>query len=123
MSVCIVGLLSCKSDDASGSQGGDNKDDSIIAEVTDVTAVSSSISIELATDKALYRPGETVRFTADNLPTGAKIRYRHLDEVVFEQDASAVTWEWTAPSTDFTGYLVDVYTTKTDGGEMIFGCT
>ena len=121
MSVCIVGLLSCKSDDASGSQGGDNKDDSIIAEVTDVTAVSSSISIELATDKALYRPGETVRFTADNLPTGAKIRYRHLDEVVFEQYASAVTWEWTAPSTDFTGYLVDVYTTKTDGGEMIYG--
>ena len=47
-----------------------------------------------------------------HLPAGAKIRYRTMDKVVSEQAAVGTTWTWTAPATDYTGYLVDVYRTK-----------
>lgn len=89
--------------------------------VTEVTPVTSDLTVDLATDKACYKPGETVSFTADALPAGAKIRYRTSNRVVTEQAASGNTWTWTAPATDYTGYLVDVYRTKEDGTEVILG--
>lgn len=89
--------------------------------VTEVTPVTSDLTVNLATDKACYKPGETVSFTADALPAGAKIRYRTSNRVVTEQAASGNTWTWTAPATDYTGYLVDVYRTKEDGTEVILG--
>lgn len=89
--------------------------------VTEVTPVTSNLTVNLATDKACYKPGETVSFTAGALPAGAKIRYRTSNRVVTEQAASGNTWTWTAPATDYTGYLVDVYRTKEDGTEVILG--
>ena len=89
--------------------------------VTEVTTVTSDLTLELRTDKACYRPGETVAFTAEGtLPADAKIRYRHGTEVVAEA-AAAATWTWTAPATDFTGYLVDIYRTRDDGAEVVLG--
>lgn len=89
--------------------------------VTEVTPVTSDLTVDLATDKACYKPGETVSFTADALPAGAKIRYRTSNRVVTEQAASGNSWTWTAPATDYTGYLVDVYRTREDGTEVILG--
>lgn len=116
--VCASFLLSCGKEGTSDKTDGD-KD--VVAEVTEVTKVTSSISVNLSTDKALYSPGGTVRFHADNIPSGAKIRYRHGFDVVATEDASGNDWEWTAPEKDFTGYLVDVFTTRNDGTEVIYG--
>lgn len=72
--------------------------------------------ITLSTDKAAYAPGETVTFTASQMPTGAiYIRYRHLGENIGEQAATGSTWTWTAPDDDFTGYLVEVYQKSSEG--------
>ena len=90
-------------------------------QVTTVTAVTSNLSIDISTDKALYKPRETVVFRAQNIPEGAKIRYRHQGSMVAENPAGGDIWEWTAPSGDFKGYLVDVYTTSSDGTEVILG--
>ncbi len=89
--------------------------------VTDVTPVTSNLSVELATDKALYKPGETVQFTIDNLPSGAKVRYRHQGTLVSQSPLSDKEWTWVVPSGDFKGYLVDIYTTRADGTEVIQG--
>lgn len=120
MTVCVAFLISCREGGAPVDNPDEGKD-TVISEVTVTVPVSSTISIELNTDKARYNPGETVRFTADNMPSGAKIRYRHLGDTVAEMEATGTSWEWTAPSEDFTGYLVDVYVTKEDSGEIIYG--
>jgi dextranase len=75
----------------------------------------------MSTDKACYSPGDVVIFTIDNsLPATAKVRYRHLSDVVAENTLSGTTWQWTAPSADFTGYMVDVFDTV-NGQEVIYG--
>lgn len=115
-------LIACGNDnsDPSGDQPGGGGGET--GSVTDVTAVTSDLTVSLSTDRACYAPGATVTFKAEGvLPAGAKVRYRTLNEVVAEADATAATWTWTAPGTDFTGYLVDVYRTETDGTEVILG--
>lgn len=83
-----------------------------------ITYGSSSIA-NFTTDKAIYVPGQTVTFTLNkDVPAGAKIRYRTLSKTVFETPFSSKSWQWTAPPTDFTGYMVDVYTTE-NGQEKI----
>lgn len=89
--------------------------------VTEVIPVTSDLTVNISTDKACYKPGETVKFTADAMPSGAKIRYRTQRNVVDEQSANGNSWTWTAPSTDYTGYLVDAYRTRTDGTEVVMG--
>ena len=111
--------LSCTKRGAPVVPPGGNTDE-IISEVTEVKDVTSSISMNISTDKSVYKPGETVTFTVDNMPTGAKIRYRHNDETVLLQDAASTTWQWTAPSEDFTGYLVDIFI-DSDKNELIYG--
>ena len=112
-------VLSCTKSGPPDDSSDGNKDD-IISEVTEVPEVSSSISMNISTDKSCYKPGETVNFTADNMPSGAKIRYRHNDETILVQDAAATTWQWTAPAEDFTGYMVDIFVEK-GKGELIYG--
>ena len=112
-------VLSCTKSGPPDDSSDGNKDD-IISEVTEVPEVSSSISMNISTDKSCYKPGETVNFTADNMPSGAKIRYRHNDETILIQDATATKWQWTAPAEDFTGYMVDIFVEK-GKGELIYG--
>lgn len=83
--------------------------------------ITSRLTLELSTDKALYAPGQTISFSVKgNLPAGATVRYRHGADVVEEQPLPGSTWTWTAPSQDFTGYLVDIYT-KNGSGETVYG--
>lgn len=103
-------LASCSKDN--DETGGGNGGGGETGGVTDVTPVTSDLTVNLTTDKACYKPGETVSFTADALPAGAKVRYRTLNKVISEQAVAGSSWTWTAPATDFTGYLADVYRTK-----------
>lgn len=74
---------------------------------------------EIATDKAFYSPGQPVKFILyKDVPAGAKIRYRNLSQTISEESYNNKTWQWTAPTTDFTGYMVDVYTVE-NGQEKI----
>lgn len=114
----LFALWSCNDDDNVTAK----PDVDITGEVTDVVKVGADLTVSLSTDKACYKPGETVVFTATgDIPAGAKVRYRTQAEVVGEQDANGNSWTWTAPATDFTGYLVDIYTTGGDGTETVLG--
>ncbi|NDV94655.1 cycloisomaltooligosaccharide glucanotransferase [Dysgonomonas sp. 521] len=74
---------------------------------------------DLNTDKACYKPGETILFSLSEKPSGnVKVRYSHLGNVISEEALSSASWSWTAPSGDYKGYMVDIYET-TDGKEKI----
>jgi len=84
-------------------------------------ASATVTSVKISTDKASYPPGSTVTFTIDKaLPATAKVRYRHLSEVISETPLAGTTWQWQAPNQDFTGYMVDVYDVV-NGKEVVYG--
>lgn len=113
-------LCSCSS--CSDDNPSNNLDSGPSGSVTEVVSVISDLTLEISTDKACYLPGDVVSFTAEGtLPTDARVRYRHGAEVVDDAELTADTWTWTPPSSDFTGYLADVYRTRDDGTEVIMG--
>ena len=102
LNVCF--LVSCI-----GCQNADEKDVPLIQ------------TIKLSIDKACYSPGETITFTSDkSLDGDYHIRIRHLSEVVRDQLVSGKTWILTAPSSDYTGYLAEIYYIK-DSIEKVIG--
>lgn len=113
--ITMLFFISCSKGPESGQGGGES------GGVTKVTAVKSNLTVDVSTDKACYKPGEKVLFTADNIPSGAKVRYRHLATVIEENSRSSATWTWIVPLNDFTGYMVDLYQTESDGTEVILG--
>lgn len=85
-----------------------------------VTYGKTYLSIDINTDKAAYKPGETVKFSLKDMPDGsAKVRYTHLGDVVKEEGLSGKEWSWTPPQDDFKGYMVDVYR-SINGNEEIY---
>lgn len=116
--IMLLALWSCSDDDNATAA----PEPDITGGVTDVVKVNDGLTLNLSTDKVCYKPGETVTFAIDgNVPADAKVRYRKQSEVVGEQALSGSTWTWTAPEPDFTGYLVDVYRTESDGSETVLG--
>lgn len=89
--------------------------------VESVTPIRSNLSVELNTDKACYAPGEAVRFTASEVPAGARIRYRNGAEVVKDEPLTASSWTWTPAGADFTGYMAEVYRQGQDNSETVLG--
>ena len=76
--------MACSDDHESDQQHGGAS-----GSVTEVTPVTSDLSVGLSTDKAFYKPGEKVVFTADNaLPAGTKVRYRLSGETVGEESVN-----------------------------------
>ena len=70
--------MACSDDHGSNQENGGAS-----GSVTEVTPVTSDLSVDLSTDKAFYKPGEKVVFTAeDALPAGTLIQAvsvrRHL---------------------------------------------
>jgi len=118
----ILSALSCTfilfSTSCSKEQGGGEPGD--IREVIVTTVTESNLSVSLTTDKAVYRPGETVKFTTDAIPSGAMVRYRNGTKEISVQNLSAREWTWQTPSADYTGYLADIYT-KDGDKETILG--
>ena len=119
----MVLALSCGKDPQGGETPGDNTTPGTGENggITEVVTIQSNISIDLKTDKAIYKPGETVRFTADNMPSDAKIRYRCMGKTVHEQNAAGNEWTWTAPSEDGRGYMVEIYREKDEKTDLILG--
>ncbi len=78
---------------------------------------------DLWTDKACYKPGETVWIQTANFAAypGARIRYRHGVEVLRDDPLKQEWRSWTPPATDYKGYLVDVYRLDGEGREQILG--
>lgn len=81
--------------------------------------IVSDLTLSLSTDKACYAPGSTVTFTADgDLPSGKEVyvRYRHNNTFIEKHTITSKTWTWTAPDTDYMGYMVDLYYMEWNGG-------
>lgn len=69
--ICLLTLGSCKDDY-------DTKNNPI-------TYGDTYLSVDITTDKSVYKPGETVRFTLKEKPSGnPKVRYSHLGKVIRE---------------------------------------
>ena len=78
---------------------------------------------DLWTDRACYRPGETVWIQASKFEQykGATVRYRHGTEVLKEETLRQEWWPWNPPTDDYRGYLIDVYRFDAEGKEEILG--
>ena len=86
--VALLALWSCSDDDNVTAM----PEVDITGEVTNVVKVNANLTVSLSTDKACYKPGETVTFTATGtIPADAKVRYRTQAEVVSEFTASRPT--------------------------------
>ena len=72
--------------------------------------------LSLSTDKAVYKPGETVFFKLNELPPAAFVRYRSLNDIISDVPLANASWNWQPPATDFRGYMIEVYT-KENGTE------
>ena len=86
--------------------------------VSALDVVWESTQLELSTDKACYEPGSTVTFTAvGNLPSDKEVyvRYRHNNTFIDKRKITSNTWTWTAPDTDYMGYMVDLYYMEWNG--------
>jgi dextranase len=81
-----------------------------------VTPGDSLHHISLSINKAVYNPGESVLFTINPLPVDARVRYRHLNEILKDEPLQSSTWNWQLPSADYKGYLAEIYT-KTGSDE------
>ena len=69
----------------------------------------------IETDKCSYAPGEVVTLTISPMPpSGFRVRYRHLGDVVADTLLSSRTWTWQAPPEDFRGYMAEVYRPRED---------
>lgn len=80
-------------------------------------------NLALETDKAVYQPGESVSFTLNGDPVlPAKVRYRHLNQLIYTGDLVMNTWTWNPPADDFRGYLAEVFDTI-GGKEVIYAVT
>lgn len=87
-----------------------------------VVKTTADLSLTVTTDKAAYKPGETVRFnvTDGTLPASARIRYRHGSEVIADENLGSTSWTWTAPQADYTGYMADIYTVDGNNQQTIY---
>ncbi len=76
-----------------------------------ITYGESYIPYMISTDKAAYKPGETVQLSINSLPEqAATVRYTHLGLVLKEETVSSKTWTWQPPTEDFQGYMAELRT-------------
>lgn len=103
------------------SKSGNNTGSGTDLEIPANATTPSYSNVTITTDKAAYKPGDEVTFTANNvsLPASAKVRYKHLNTVLSEVPVTGPTWKWTTPATDYTGYMAEVYSTE-NGAETIY---
>lgn len=84
-------------------------------------STTNGIAINVSTDKAAYRPGDVVTFTIDKtLPSTAMVRYKQSGTTLQDISVPGKTWTWTPPSSDFTGYMVELHGNE-NGKDEIYG--
>lgn len=92
MVLCLLLLVTCAPDDPGAPRQS-----------------SLPVSYHVVSDKAVYAPGETVRFTLTPSPSNSlRVRYKHLNRIVEETTVSGTSWTWSTPPVDFTGYMVEL---------------
>lgn len=74
-----------------------------------ITYGETYLDLVVSTDKAAYRPNETVTFTMKAVPADARVVYSYLGTELETSALSSATWTWTPPSTDYRGYLATIY--------------
>jgi dextranase len=85
-----------------------------------ITYGESYIPYMMNTDKAAYKPGETVRLTINSLPEQAlTVRYTHLGKTLKEEPLSSKSWSWQPPAEDFQGYMAELHATV-NGKDSVF---
>lgn len=91
-----------------------------VQSVHNVSTVSALNPSNISTNKAFYRPCETVRFTiSGSVPAGAFVRYKYLGTTLSTLPISGNTWTWLPPSDDYTGYMAEIFGTS-GGSEVIY---
>ena len=88
-----------------------------------ITYGDGYMPVQLNTDKAAYKPGETVNFSLNKMIYGQSnitIRYRHLNNLISEQPLNNLNWSWQPPTEDFKGYMIDLYNII-NGEEIVYG--
>lgn len=123
-SLCISGLLSlrlCSLLSLSMLACGLSSCNIIEPEHDPVTYGESYIPHMLRTDKAAYKPGETVALSTNALPEGkSTIRYTHLGQTIAEQPLTALQWTWQPPQEDFRGYMAEIHGTTSDHRDTVY---
>lgn len=75
-----------------------------------ITYGESYIPHLMSTDKAAYKPGESVRLSINSLPQEpATVRYTYLGQVIKEEPVSSSSWIWQPPTEDFRGYMASLH--------------
>lgn len=107
----FVAFLGCKS----------NNVEEIIPSAPENPSFPIFQNLSLLTDKVTYQPNEVITFSlgTTSVPSGTKVRYKHLNSVISEEDVTNSKWTWTAPTRDFIGYMVEVYS-ESNGEEIIY---
>lgn len=118
--ISMLLMASCSSTKEDGPANPTKPADSEQSAVTETIGVKSDLRVELATDKACYRPGDVVHLTATEIPAGATVRYRNGTAIINEYPMIASQWTWTPPTEDFKGYLIDIYV-PSEGEELVLG--
>lgn len=93
---------------------------SSVQEISPQQIVSQGVLRSLTTDKAAYKPGESVIFTIQQNESASKaeliVQYRHLGENIgsykLTTDGEQTTWSWNPPKDDFRGYMVEVFVSQ-----------
>jgi len=99
---------------------GCNKNDAEEFQYTPEEESATIAQIDLKTDKSAYSPGEKVVFLATQVSGNITVKYKYLNTVIAEKSLSGSSWEWTPPSDDFKGYMVELHQTV-DGKEVVIG--
>lgn len=85
------------------------------------SSTATVLAVNMSTDKAAYSPGDMVTISINqSVPATAHVRYKQAGNIIHDAAVTGNAWTWTAPSADFTGYMVELYdTVKTK--EVIYG--
>jgi len=122
ITIGVLSLLAASCGSSENGNSGEEPQKDQPQEVTAQTERKANLTLSITTDKACYRPGEQVTFsvTEGTVPAGAIVRYRRAGDEADTSAVSGTTWTWTAPQTDFAGYLAEVFTREGDT-ETILG--
>lgn len=75
--------------------------------------------VTIATDRAVYKPGEAVRFTINHsLPVATRIYYKFCGKTIKTDALKSTKWDWKTPAIDFKGYMVEL---RNDQSGVIYG--
>ena len=94
-------------------------------QITPVLASGSSeklpkLRYQIETDRCSYSPGDTVELTFSTTPpSGARVRYRFLGDIIADTLLTSRKWTWTAPTENFRGYMVEVYRPAEENDEIL----